>query len=466
MNFARLLSASREARIAIVGVGDFGRSLWLHSCRVPGLRTVALIDPKLAQIVEEMPGGPGGPDARICESAKAASEAVSKGEVAGLLDTALLWSLDVDIVVEATGNAAAAASVAATAIDAGKHCLIATKEADNVVGPVLAERARRAAVVYAPVDGDQPSLLMTQLSWCSVLGLEVVCAGKSSEYDFVVEPERGRVLWRGQSHSLANARGLLSQDDSLVERIARRRAAFVDIPMRTVPDLCELSLVCNLTGLVPDCPTLHAPHVRPNEVVETFIPRAAGGLLDRNGVVDVFNCVRRADDLSFAGGVFVIVRCRDRATWRLLGEKGHPISASGEYAMLYNPQHLLGIEAGITALECFAHGEMGRVDLGHYADPVRPVCDLVAVARRGLARGTRLTVTDHHHHEVDVLEPRLVPAAALGAQRPVPYYMLVGRTLTADVAAGEAITAEKVELDRSSELFALKQLQDRHFFVH
>ena len=37
--------------------------------------------------------------------------------------------------------------------------------------------------------------------------------------------------------------GLNGKTAPLAERIARRREAFIDIPMRTVPDLCELSLV-------------------------------------------------------------------------------------------------------------------------------------------------------------------------------------------------------------------------------
>lgn len=37
-------------------------------------------------------------------------------------------------------------------------------------------------------DGDQPSLLVALVSWARLLGLEVVCAGKAGEFDFVFDP--------------------------------------------------------------------------------------------------------------------------------------------------------------------------------------------------------------------------------------------------------------------------------------
>ncbi len=62
-----------------------------------------------------------------------------------------------------------------------------SKEADSVVGPYLSQRANKAGVVATPVDGDQPSLLIGLLCWARLLGLNVVAAGKSSEYDFVYD---------------------------------------------------------------------------------------------------------------------------------------------------------------------------------------------------------------------------------------------------------------------------------------
>ncbi len=111
--------------------------------------------------------------------------------------------------------------------------------------------------------------------------------------------------------------------------IVARRDRLTAWPHRTVPDLCELALIANATGLKPDVPSLHAPIARTLELPELLRPRAEGGILERSGVVDIFNCLRRSDEISFAGGVFVVVRCDDRSTWRVLRGKVFPRARMG-----------------------------------------------------------------------------------------------------------------------------------------
>ena len=76
---------------------------------------------------------------------------------------------------------------------------MASKEAGIVVGPILNHLANQKGVVYTEVEGDQPSLLIGLNSWAETLGLEVLAAGKSSEYDFVLE-EDDTLCWREHSH--------------------------------------------------------------------------------------------------------------------------------------------------------------------------------------------------------------------------------------------------------------------------
>jgi len=131
-------------------------------------------------------GAPG--DVTICDSRLEALEALDRGQTALVPDAALIMDLPLDVVVEATGDPQVAAANATAAIDAGKHVAMVSKEADCVVGPALYEKARRAGLVHTPVDGDQPSLLVRLIAWARGLGLEVIAAGKSSEYDFVFDP--------------------------------------------------------------------------------------------------------------------------------------------------------------------------------------------------------------------------------------------------------------------------------------
>ena len=111
----------------------------------------------------------------------------------------MINEIPVDIVVVATGNPEAAAQVGLAALSASKHLAMVSKEADSVIGPELARRALRDGLVSTPVDGDQPSLLIGLLSWARLLGLKVVSAGKSSEYDFIYDRVCGTVSWHGEA---------------------------------------------------------------------------------------------------------------------------------------------------------------------------------------------------------------------------------------------------------------------------
>ena len=55
----------------------------------------------------------------------------------------------VEVVVEATGDAAAGARHALLCAAHGRHVVMVTVEADALVGPLLARRCREAGVVYS-----------------------------------------------------------------------------------------------------------------------------------------------------------------------------------------------------------------------------------------------------------------------------------------------------------------------------
>jgi hypothetical protein len=55
-------------------------------------------------------------------------------------------------------------------------------EADALAGPLLAQRARDAGVVYSLAYGDQPALICEMVDWCRAAGFDVVAAGKGTKY--------------------------------------------------------------------------------------------------------------------------------------------------------------------------------------------------------------------------------------------------------------------------------------------
>jgi predicted homoserine dehydrogenase-like protein len=454
MQYETLLASAREKPVtaALIGAGEFGLSLIAQARRMKGLRIAAAADADPARVATAL--GQLGVACRRCSSPAAAKSAIEAGELALCESAADMLALPVEMIVEATGSVEAGAAHAVAAIDAGIGVTMVSKEAECVVGPVLAARARKARVAYTLVDGDQPALLIGLVSWARALGLPVACAGKSSEYDYVWSPATGEVTWTSERTKAPALASLWSLGPARRHTIAQRAAALAALPQRTVPDFCEMALVANATGLVPDRPDFHAPLTRAVELPELYVPVKDGGLLLGTGRLDVFNCLRRADEASFAGGVFVVVEWADARSGSLFRAKGIPTTADGRYGLVYNPSHLLGVEAPVSIL---AAARLGHSILD---ERYRPVVDLTAKATRDLPAGHKLEIVGNRH-AVPGLEPGLTSTVKAEGRAALPYYMAVGRTLARPVKAGSTLTVDCVAAPEESVLWALRAEQDR-----
>ncbi len=445
----------RPGVAGLAGGGEFGISLIAQSRRMKGLSIRAVMDRDAARVAQSLAAM--GVDAKICGGAREARVAWDAGAVAvcGRIDD--LLALPLEILVEATGDAEAGARHAAAAIAAGRGVAMVTKEAECVVGPTLARRARAAGVAYTLVDGDQPSLLIGLMSRARLLGLPIVAAGKSSEYDFVFDPVRKTLTWRSETIAAPDlAAAWQMEGHDLEELLVTRARAMGRLPQRVVPDSCEMCLVANATGLTPDRADFHAPLARPTELPDIYIPRGDGGVLQHGGIIDVFNCLRRPDEASFAGGVFVVVELADTTTGELFRGKGIPTSRQGRHALIYNPSHLLGVEAPVSIMAA-ARLRHCMVD-----ETYRPVCDLVARAASDLPAGHRLDIVGNRH-AVPNVDPGLIAIAESKAANALPYYMAVGRPLKRAVKKGAAVTFADVVPPDDSMLWTLRREQDAAF---
>ncbi len=148
MNLHRLLNARRAAgkpvRVALIGAGKFGSMFLSQVPHTPGLEVPVIVDldPERAR---EACRTVGWDAARIAATTFTA-------------DAAKATSGDIEVIVEATGNPAVGIKHARAAIAAGKHIVMVNVEADVLAGPLLAEEARKAGVVYSLAYGDQPAL--------------------------------------------------------------------------------------------------------------------------------------------------------------------------------------------------------------------------------------------------------------------------------------------------------------------
>lgn len=453
-----LYSASAgKVSVCLVGTGAFGRSLLAH--RVPRMDIRIAVDMDAARAAAALRAA-GIPDTRIaiCPDAQTAAEAFAAGRFIAAGDLAHVIDLPFDLLVEATGDPEAGARHADMAVSSGRHVALVSKEVDSVVGPGLAHLAAAHGAVVTPVDGDQPSLLIDLVTWAELLGFEIVAAGKASEYDFVFDPATATLASGGVGVRVPEFAGLLDiGNTNAADVVAARARSAAALPQRAVPDLCEMGVVSHSVDLAPDRSDFHCPIARIVEVPTIFSTQKEGGILTGDRRLDVFHCLRLPGEVSFAGGVFVVVRCRDDESWKMLAEKGHILSRTGDTAMIYLPRHLLGLEAATSILDAVLLKRSSGAP-----DP-KPRLDLIAIAEKDLPAGTLLSATGHHH-AIQNVKSALVPAAPLAIDRPAPFYLAANRRLEKPVRSGDPIMLGDLELDPVSHLLRLRRQQDAIFF--
>lgn len=376
----------------------------------------------------------------VCED-KAQIDAAPADAILIVRDYRLVMECGITALVECTGNTAVSSDAALIALRRGINVYMVSKETDSVCGAYLNNVAAENGAIYALVNGDQPRNLLDLYSWAMLLGLEVVCAGKSSEYDFVWNRETGELTYTDGSGRTEQMPEMLDcWYYQGTETLAQRRKLVENYTEVISADLCEMNLVSNVTGLVPAAPFLNYPVAKASELADIFIPEEDGGILKKTGVVDVFYNLRGSDEASFCGGEFIIVKCENAKMWELLAAKGHVMSRNNKYCCIYLPYHYMGLETPVSILL----GDF--MNVGCHPE-TRQVSILAGVAQYDMPKGTALTVQGHHH-AIEGLTPMLVTRE--DAKNAAPFYLLNGTTLLNDVKAGQPVTLEDVDLSGRS----------------
>src|SRR5256885_9155261 len=173
MNLFRLLqaraSAGKPVRVALIGAGKFGSMFLAQVPHTPGLEVPIIIDIDRERARE------------ACRTVGWSAERIAATVFTDDGARAIAGGA-MDVVVEATGNPAVGITHARAAIAAGKHIVMVNVEADVLAGPLLAEEARKAGVVYSLAYGDQPALTAEMVDWARATGFRVVAAGKGTKY--------------------------------------------------------------------------------------------------------------------------------------------------------------------------------------------------------------------------------------------------------------------------------------------
>lgn len=430
-------NAKKPSKLGILGATrGYGYTLLAQILRVPLLRLRVICsrhEDACRAVLEELGFDKSQPivACRTVEEIQAAPE----DAVIIISDYRLIVECGITSLVECTGNTAVSTDAALMALNRGMNVYMVSKETDSVCGPIFNQIAERNGCVYALVNGDQPRNLIDLYTWAKMIGLDVVAAGKASEYDFVYDPDTAEFSYLDYRASIPELKDCWRYTGT--ETLKERHALLGQHTDVISADLCEMNLVSNVTGLLPACPTMTYPIAKISELADIFIPVEEGGILTQTGVVDVFFHLHAPDEASFAGGEFVIVRCENEKVWQLLTEKGHVVSRNGKYCCMYEPYHYMGVE---TPASIILGDQLG---IGTHPE-CRQVSVMAGVAKRDIPAGTVLRVAGHHH-SIDGLTPNLLAYTDCPADV-VPFYLLNNAVVTKEIKQGEKVSLSKVEV--------------------
>lgn len=421
MNLHRLLlqrgSENNPLRVALIGAGKFGSMFMSQVRRMPGMHLVAVCDlaPQRARAGLARIGWPAD------QYAASSLDAARKSGTTFVSEDALavIASDAIEIAIDATGSPAAGIHHALACCEHGKHIVMVNVEADALAGPLLAQRAAQAGIVYSLAYGDQPALICEMVDWARAAGFEVVAAGKGTKYLPAYHESTPDTVW---GHYGFTPETVADGDFN-----AQMFNSFLDGTKSAI----EMAAVANATGLTPAPRGLEFPPCGVDDLPRVLRPRDAGGHLHHTGQVEVISSLERDGRPVFRDlrwGVYVTFAADSDYVRRCFREYGLVTDASGNYSAMYKPYHLIGLELGISVASVGLRHEATGVANGFRGD-------VVATAKRDLKVGETLDGEGGY-----TVYGKLMPAADSLACGGLPLGLAHGVKLTRAVARGSAVT--------------------------
>ncbi len=431
MNLQALLAArvnaNKPVRVGLIGAGKFGSMFLAQVPSIAGLEVavIADLDPERARAACRTVGWDA---SRIAQT-----RFVEDGRDACRAER-------VDVVIEATGDAPAGIGHAIAAIDAGKHIVMVNVEADALAGAWLARKARAAGVIYSLAYGDQPALIAEMVDWARAAGFTVAAAGKGTKYLPAYHAVTPDGVWQHY--------GLTADEARRAGMNAQMFNSFLDGTKSAI----EMAAVANACGLDVPRDGLGFPPCGADALADVLRPKALGGVLEGDGMVEVVSSLQRdgapvARDLRW--GVYVVFKASNDYAAACFKQYGLPTDASGRYAAMYKPYHLIGLELSISVLNVALRGEPTgscRAWRG----------DAVAVAKRALKAGETLDGEGGY-----TVYAKLVPAARSLSLGALPIGLAHRVKLKRDIAAGEFVAAADVALDEDAPAVRVRREMER-----
>jgi len=440
----QLLAARAESghplRVGLIGAGKFGTMFLSQAFRVPGLHVLGVADLSTQRAANALRRA-GWPQEQF--AARSFADALQTGATHLTEDSEALIKADgLEVLVEATGVPATGLRHALKAFEQGRHVIMVNVEADVLAGPLLAERAAAAGVVYSLAYGDQPALICELVAWARACGFEVICAGKGTKYLPVYHTSTPDTVWGYYGFSEET----VAQGDFN----PRMFNSFLDGTKSAI----EMAAVANATGLMPQPEGLRFPPCGVEDLPHICRPQSEGGLLSQKGTVEVVSSLER-DGRPVRGnlrwGVYVTFAAPNDYVKRCFAEYGLVTDATGRYAAMYKPYHLIGLELNISVLRVGLRGEATGSPTGFRGD-------VVATAKRDLATGELLDGEGGY-----CVYGKLMPAGQALKSSALPIGLASNVKLKNKVAAGQPVRWSDVGYDETELTVQVRREMERRF---
>ena len=407
-------------RVGLVGAGYMGRGIALQFMTpLRAMRLVTIANRTLSKAKGAYRDA-GIDSVKIVGTVAQLEKAVSAGQFAITEDPTLLCkALNIDAIIEATGEIEFGADVVLKAIQNGKHVILMNAELDATLGPILKVYAERAGVVITNTDGDEPGVAMNLYRFANTIGLRPVLAGNLKG---MIDPYRTPETQRAFAEKY-------NQKPTMI-------TSFADGTKLSM----EMTVLANATGFRVGKRGMfghRCAHVK--EVLRLFPLE----LLNNGGLVDF---LLGAEPHS---GAFI------------LGYNDHPIKrqymnyfkmGDGPYYVFYTPYHLPHVQIATTVARAVLFHDATVAPMG------RPVCDVITVAKKDLKNGEFLDGIGGFtcYGMIDNSE-------VCRKENSLPMGLSNGCRLKTDVRRDQAITYSDIELPEGRLCDKLRFDQNEYF---
>jgi predicted homoserine dehydrogenase-like protein len=431
MNLSSLLARRTQTagpiKVGVIGAGKFASMFLTQALNLDGIHVLGVADiaPDRARAALARTGWP---EERYAAPSFDAALTTGGTHITDSADK-LIAAPGIEVILEVTGNPIAGAYHAVRSIGAGHHLVMVNVEADCLLGPVLAERARRAGVIYTMAYGDQPALICELVDWCRTVGFDVVAAGKGTKYLPEYHTSTPDTAW--------NYYGFTQEQLATGDFNPKMFNSFLDGTKSAI----EMAAVANGTGLVPQDEGLLFPPCGVDDLPIVYRPVSDGGVLTRKGTVEIASSLKRDGtpvERDLRWGVYVTFEARTYYAVRCFAEYGVHTDPSGRYAALYRPYHMIGLEVPVSIASAVLRGEPTGVSTDFHGD-------VMSVTKRALKAGETLDGEGGY-----MVYGRLAPAETSLARRALPIGLAHGVRVRNDVPAGAVVRWDDVEVDESA----------------